>query len=370
MKKLLVLILFSSFTLFTVRAQVDLSIKPGDLIIEQAVEGGYHLWIRKKPDVASVLITESSADPAKRLHSYALRSAIYNKINGDEKRMLNGEFLDTSKGIYSLIDSTPEPHKQLGLAFHIFIPFVVIYGYPWSRMGEIQIVNRTFLNIRCFAKPYADYSGAYADNPFEMRIVQKPFPGPRENAYIPEALEELRTIARNGGGRSLVSLGEDDVLPKLEQILQTIPPGSVDVVLAIDTTQSMEDDIQSVKKGLVALVAEYFKRFPSLRIGILYYRDYFELYMTKLFAFSSDINEIQKNINAARVHGGADTPEAVYEALYEAVHKYPWQAENRLIILIGDAPPHPRPRGNITAQMVFDDAKAADIKIHTIILPQ
>ena len=45
-----------------------------------------------------------------------------------------------------------------------------------------------------------------------MLIRQKPFEGPKEEAYIPEALEELRTIARNGKGQALVSLGEEDVL--------------------------------------------------------------------------------------------------------------------------------------------------------------
>jgi len=370
MKKTLIFTVFLIFCTHTVMGQADLHLDPSDIIIEQSSQGGYHLWIRKKQDISSVLLTESSADPQKRLHSYSLRNPKYNEINGNEQRILNGEFLDITKGIYSLVDSTPDPHPQFGRAFHIYIPFVVIYGYSWSRMGEIQIVNGTFLNVRCFTKPYADYSGAYFDNPFEMQIVQKPFEGPKEEAYIPEALEELRTIARNGKGQALVSLGDDDVLEKIEQILQSVPEGSLDLVLAIDTTKSMENDIEFVKKGLVRVVSEYFNQFKPIRVGILYYRDYFELYMIKTFSFSDDIEKIQKTINSARVHGGTDTPEAVYEALYEAIHKYPWQAPNRLIILIGDAPPHPRPRGNVTADMVFQDAEKMSIIIHTIILPQ
>ena len=47
--------------------------------------------------------------------------------------MLNGEFLDPEKKLYSLIDSTPEPHDVLGSAFRIFIPYIVKYGYDWSR---------------------------------------------------------------------------------------------------------------------------------------------------------------------------------------------------------------------------------------------
>jgi hypothetical protein len=370
MKKMFFLICLFLFSLIAIEAQTDLTLGPSDIIIEQVAGDGYNLWIRKKPDIASVLITESSADPQKRLHSYALRSRDYNEINGKEKRLLNGEFLDVTKGIYSLIDSTPEPQAKLGEAFHIFIPFIVIYGYPWSRMDEIQVVNGTFLNIRCFTKPYADYSGAYFDNPFEMSIVQKPFSGPKEEAFIPEALKELKEIARRGNGEALVSMGEDDLLNKVDQILKTVPEGGLDLVLAIDTTNSMQNDIEFVKKGLVNIVAKYIERIKPLRVGILYYRDYFDLYMTKTFPFTDDFKKIQKTINAATVHGGTDTPEAVYEALYEAIHKYPWQAQNRLIILIGDAPPHPRPRGRVTAEMVFKDASTAKINIHTIILPQ
>jgi len=40
------------------------------------------------------------------------------------------------------------------------------------------------------------------------------------------------------------------------------------------------------------------------------------------------------------------------------------------MILIGDAPPHPRPRGRITRQMVVREIEQRDIQLHAIILPQ
>lgn len=358
------------FVFFNIYAKPDLIVDTEDLLIEAGLDGGYHLWIRKKPDIESVLITESSADPAKRSHSYALRNPSYHPANGDEKRILNGEFLDTSKDLYSLIDSTPEKYDKFGEAFHIFIPFVVIYGYPWSRLGEIQVVNGTFLNIRSFTKPYADYSGSYYDNPFEMVIVQKSFEGPPEETIMPQTIEELEEIADKGGGQSFLSPGEEDILDKLDQIIKTTGGASLDLVLAIDTTGSMKNDIAYVKQELVAAVSKYMEQFNTIRVGILYYRDYFEEYLVKLFPFSSDLKTIQNYINRAKVHGGTDVPEAVYEALYEGIHKYDWSSESRLIILIGDAPPHPRPRGKITEDMVFMDAELNNIIIHTIILPQ
>ncbi|MDY7028298.1 MAG: hypothetical protein SVR04_08385, partial [Spirochaetota bacterium] len=73
--------------------------------------------------------------------------------------------------------------------------------------------------------------------------------------------------------------------------------------------------------------------------------------------------------NRIRVYGGRDIPEAVYEALYSGVTTYEWEAEKRMIILVGDAPPHPIPRGKVTREMVYTEAHARGIEIHTIILP-
>jgi hypothetical protein len=61
----------------------DLSILPDDLRMEQGLESGYHLYIRKKAGMSSVLVTESTRDPSGRAASYALRAAEYNPVNGD-----------------------------------------------------------------------------------------------------------------------------------------------------------------------------------------------------------------------------------------------------------------------------------------------
>ena len=151
----------------------DLSVSPEDLRIEQGADGGYHLYIRRSGDIQSVLLTESTADPDSKLAVYALRNPEYHPENGDEKRLLNGEFLDPSNGLYSIIDSTPEEHDELGPTFHLFIPYVVTFGYPWSRGGEIQVLDGTYLNIRAFAEPFSDYSGGFRDNPFVLRVTQR-----------------------------------------------------------------------------------------------------------------------------------------------------------------------------------------------------
>jgi hypothetical protein len=60
----------------------------------------------------------------------------------------------------------------------------------------------------------------------------------------------------------------------------------------------------------------------------------------------------------------------VHEALHAAALSFPWAAEERIVILIGDAPPHPRPRGSITKEMVDKAAIEKDLRLNVIILPQ
>lgn len=347
-----------------------LAIGMEDIRIEQNISGGYDLWIRKTAAIGSVLITESTADPLKQAASYALRDPKKNPVNGDEKRLLDGKPLDPSKGLYSLIDSTPEPHSELGQAFHIFIPYIVVYGYPWARQGEVQVLDGTFLNIRAFARPYGDYTGAYRDNPYMLRVTQKPLEGPPAANYMPDTVKTYTAIASEGGGEVIYSTGEDDLPKKIAEVLDSIVGPELDLVLALDTTDSMTNDMPGLRKELVPLVREHTARFTHFRVGLLLYRDYFDEYLNKALPFTDSLETLQKMVDSVRVAGGRDLPEAIYEALYAGITGYEWKAASRLILLVGDAPPHPRPRGRVTPEMVMEGAHEKGIRITTIILPQ
>ncbi len=348
----------------------DLSVTLKDIRIEQNIKGGYDLYIRKKKCINSVLITESTADPEKKSPAYALRNPNYDPVNGDEKRLLDGKFLETKrKHLYFLVDSTPERDGKFGEAFHIFIPYIVVYGYPWSRSGEIQVLDGTFLNIRTFSKPYADYTGVFRDNPFVLRVIQKPPKKILEGKYMKEAVKAFESIAKEGDGEAVKALGKDDMVNKIGDILDNVKGNSIDLVLALDTTESMHDDMPVLKKRIIPLLKEHLGRFTSYRVGVLLYKDYMEEYLYKPFPFESNLGIVKRYIESIRVCGGRDLPEAVYEALYGSIHSYKWRAKAREVILIGDAPPHPRPRGKITKDMVFRDAKKLNIRINTIILP-
>lgn len=331
-----------------------LVIAPGDAYLRFEKDQGLHLYIRKKPGLESILLTESSADPKKKKDSFALRSYEYNSINGDERRLLNGEFISTDKELYFLVDSTSEKNTYFEEAFHIFIPFSLTYGYEWSRQGQIEITRGSWLNIRTFSKPYADYTGNYLDNPFVLSMKELP----EKKIYSSESIKNFNPVG-----------SQDDMLNEIKKILSEHQGNTVDLILVVDTTISMKDDIAYVQKMLIPLVKDLITGYKSFRIGIVLYRDYKEAYLTREYPFVSDLDLCQKTINGIKVSGGRDIEEAVYEGIFSAIVNYDWTAASRIIIQIGDAMPHQEPRGKITRQMVLDGAQDQNITIYPILLP-
>ena len=350
---------------------------------------GYHLYIRKIKGVESVLLTETTRDPNGKADNYAYRALEYNAINGDEIRYLDGKPLVSEGAKYSLIDSSPEKVSGLGEAFHIFIPLKLAYGYEWSRNAVIEIGRGTFINIRTFEKPYADYTGEYMDSPFmfnlETRRRAKPNPPPPEppaekvvltDDYNPAASQKFEEmsdfIVYSKGPETIV----DDILEVLEDIGDK---DNLDVVFAIDATGSMKNDIETLKKDLLPALLKSFEKTKCARFGLLFYRDYGDNFNYKglpvrFFGFTDNLTAFNKNLNSIRIIGkeGGDIPEAVYEAIYSSTEFYNWRwGATRRIILIGDAEPHPKPRGlgKYSKDFVMGLAESKDIKVKAILLP-
>jgi hypothetical protein len=369
LKKSFAFVLAAFFASLSVSAQ-NLTIVQEDLRIEQRVDGGFHLFIRKKPDIASVLIAETTKDFTYLADNYAYRAPDWNAVNGDETRLINGVPIARESRIWSLIDSTPEADEHFGQAFHIYIPYILNYGYETGRYGELYVRDGTYFNLRAFTLPYADYRGKFQDNPFILEVTQKPLPGPPDGNYMPDTLQAFSDLSRTTRGEMLLSQGPDDTLNVIQRILEKEKGKSLDVVICLDATGSMKDDIAAMKAMLISVLTNMQAEFPSFRVGMVLYKDYMEEYITRVIPFTTAIASLQVDLNKVQAAGGKDIPEAVHEALYDGATKFPWEAESRLIILIGDAPPHPRPLGRITEQMVYQAATERDIRIDTLVLPQ
>ncbi|MCR4734583.1 MAG: VWA domain-containing protein [Treponema sp.] len=353
-------------------------------------KGGYHLYVKKLPNINSILLTETTKDPVGKSDSYAYRAMEYNPINGDETRYLNGKPLVSEGAKFSLVDSTTEKHPELGDAFHIYIPEKLLFGYEWSRHGEIEIGQGTFINIRTFEKPYADYTGDYMDSPFMFNLEthRRPKEKPVEEEKAPEPVvldDNYNPVAgekfKEMSSEITYSKGPETIVKDILDSFDTFDKEDfIDVVLAIDATGSMKNDIEKLKHDLIPALQTKLVDFNEVRLGLLFYRDYKDSFSYKglpvsFYAFTTDFSIVNKNLNALVIRGneGGDVPEAVYEAIYAATEYYLWRGmAKKRIILIGDAEPHPSPRGTkkYSRDYVLSLANARGIEVTTILLPK
>lgn len=390
----------SQTSLFTEKQQQLRITAENVRLVPDTKNGGYHLYVKKTANVNSILLTETTKDPAGKNDSYAYRAKEYNSINGDEIRLLDGKKLESEGAKYSLVDSTVEDTSFFGPAFHIYIPETIVYGYDWSRKGEVKIGKGTFINIRSFEKPYADYTGDYMDSPFMFdfrvvkRVVKKPAPKPApEPEPEPDPVEEPETILTDDynpiasekfkelSDDIIYSKGPETIIEDIKGLLENIEDkDNLDLVFAIDATGSMKNDIDKLKTDMYPLLEELFGGSPGARIGLLFYRDYGDTFKymdlpVKVYPFTSNFTSFSKNLNSIRIYGkeGGDIPEAVYEAMYASCEFYSWRTTaQKKIILIGDAEPHPTPRGSgkYSKDYVMKIADSRKIKIHSILLPK
>ncbi|MCI5059407.1 MAG: T9SS type A sorting domain-containing protein [Flavobacteriales bacterium] len=122
------------------------------------------------------------------------------------------------------------------------------------------------------------------------------------------------------------------------------PPNTLDIMFVVDATGSMGDEIGYLKTELndVIKTAQSNQKDLQLRMGSIFYRDHGDEYVTRKSPFSNDINKTTKFIKEQSANGGGDFPEAVTDALEDAIYNSEWsqQARSRLLFLVLDAPPH------------------------------
>jgi hypothetical protein len=138
-------------------------------LVKQGTEG-YHLYVRKKPAIASVMAYYFSLQYPDE--AFAYRGRGWNDINGDELYIASTIRAYTGPGLFLLIDSSAEPHPEFGEAFHIFIPALLDYGFNETPSGTIWIGEQVPIDIRAFPRPYGDEDGGFDDNYFVMTYTE------------------------------------------------------------------------------------------------------------------------------------------------------------------------------------------------------
>jgi hypothetical protein len=139
------------------------------------------------------------------------------------------------------------------------------------------------------------------------------------------------------------------------------PPPSLDLMFMIDTTGSMGDELTYIQAELGHVIEQVRDEIGSqlaVRLSVNFYRDQGDEYVVRDFQFTSEIDQALEQLAEQRASGGGDTPEAVEEALANAVVDHTWSeaATARLLFFVLDAPPH---HDEDRVQSLHDSALAA-----------
>lgn len=116
----------------------------------------------------------------------------------------------------------------------------------------------------------------------------------------------------------------------------------LDLMLVIDTTGSMGDEISYLQAELRSIIGAIAAKHRDLdiRIGFVFYRDIGDDYVTHTVAFDRDIGKVQGTLAQQYATGGGDYPEAMDQALIRAVGQE-WRPDAvKSLLLVADAPPH------------------------------
>ncbi|MFC4099519.1 vWA domain-containing protein [Paenibacillus xanthanilyticus] len=149
-------------------------------------------------------------------------------------------------------------------------------------------------------------------------------------------------------------------------------PDDLDLMFVVDTTGSMDDELaylQTELKDVVKRVGQDNGQQLDIRVSTNFYRDKGDDYVVRPFPFTPDIDTAVKQIGEQEAYGGGNFPEAVDQALQDAVHEHEWStdARARLLFLVLDAPPHHDDPVIRKMKRLTQDAAAQGIRIIPVV---
>ncbi|RIA93303.1 kinase-like domain-containing protein [Glomus cerebriforme] len=151
----------------------------------------------------------------------------------------------------------------------------------------------------------------------------------------------------------------------------------VDLCFVLDCTGSMGRHIAAAKDCILQVVNYMERTNPSIKlwVGFCGYRDHCDSSKRiQIFNFTNSYSQFKRYIsNEVPATGGGDEPEDVLGGLNAAVNNMNWRHTTRVLLHVGDAPPHGRrftslsdsyPHGDpngLTAESVLGKMKSANI---------
>lgn len=147
---------------------------------------------------------------------------------------------------------------------------------------------------------------------------------------------------------------------------------ALEMVFVLDTTGSMGGLIDGAKQRIWGIVNEVMGSAsrPSVRVGLVAYRDRGDTYVTKVLPLTADLDQVYSTLMGYLAEGGGDGPENVRRALFDAVRNTGWSSRApgiaQIIFLVGDAPPHDDYQDEPDTAATTAEAVGAGMIVNTI----
>lgn len=146
---------------------------------------------------------------------------------------------------------------------------------------------------------------------------------------------------------------------------------NAEIVFCLDATGSMGGLIGTAKEKIWDIVSELAQSndIDSLKMGMVFYRDRDDNFITKHIALTADLDEAYSDLLEITADGGGDSPESVNQALNESITNMLWSTNPetyKTIFVIGDCPPHMDYKDDILYSESCKKAAEKGIIINTI----
>lgn len=176
-------------------------------------------------------------------------------------------------------------------------------------------------------------------------------------------IELFAKMARDTKGEAVFSINKSTIEQTIDKIIEDKVVPKTDLVILIDKTASMTDDIEKVKEGLAQIITTLAKK-SRVRLAVGLYGDinYMGDRWFDFEVFEYNYSKAIKFLNEIELIGNYDDPESVYEAFFEVANSSFWESNTkRMVILIGDAAPQEAPLSKYTIYDVINKAKEGKV---------
>lgn len=186
-------------------------------------------------------------------------------------------------------------------------------------------------------------------------------------AFDTGATATFRDLARATGGDLHLLVNSRLIAGEIANIIRRHAADGADLLILMDKTGSMSDDLAAVKTGLSQIIRGV-RTHKDVRLAFALYGDKNVDTAVEWFSyqnFEHNYEAAQAFIDTMEVTGGGDWEESVYDGFFEANKTGFWRSgRQRMVILIGDAPPLEKPLSDYTLHDVIREATATGTRMN------